>query len=669
VQVAPGATREVGLLVPRGLAVEGRVLDVAGAAVGGARIYSKRREHHAFFQLVAIAGGDGRFTLRHVEPTTQLLARAEGYQPSHHGRGRVAGAPGESVRITLRLGARAHRVLGEVLGGDGAPVPHAVVAIAVDEDARKQADGLLGPKHSTELTRPIDLEEAVLRCDADGRFDSREVPMGQALLLARAPDAREASLGVARLDVRPGIDNHVRIVLGRGASIEGEVRDEEGRPIAGLSVLTEWEGTRALGNLEHGLGHLVAAGAATTGEDGRFRLTGLLAGEHELVLGGTFDEELALDDDWATATERVVLAEAQVLAWRGTYPRRVPLRVRLLDPDRRPLAGWAVHAAPVEGVYPSERALRRSRTDAEGRVLLPWVPEGRLHVSAHPPGPDTLPRRTPAHVERGVPAGPDEVLIVLPALPTAVLRGRVLGKLRYVELVHVGHRTTQHVDAAPDTGDFRFDGLPAGHYRLVPRGGPLGSFGPYELGAGQEVDAGELRVDAGGVAVFHASAGSFGPDARLEVRDRHGEQMAQAGVRAGELRTPALLAGRYVAFLHGSRFAPVAVPFELGAAGETIVPVALPPGTPVRFEVVSPVGLGDSLDLDLSLRAHGTSAVVRHGPQPLQPAGSNPRTREFTLALAPGSYELRAEVAGRPRAQVEFVVPDAQREAVVLRIE
>lgn len=667
--IAAGEEREVEVRVPRGLAVRGWVVDVARAPVGGARVYAKRVQHHAFFQLVATADADGVFELRDVEPGTGLLARAEGYQPSHHGRGaEVSGVPGETQDVTLRLGARAHRLQGEVVGEDGELVPHALVAIAVDEDARKQIDGVLPQKQPSEFQRPIDLEEFVLRCDAAGRFDSREVPMGETLVLARAMDGRAASLGAAKVLVRAGADNRVLVRLSRGAVIEGQVRDEGGAPVVGLSVLSEWKGTLALGNLEHDLGHLVAAGRAVTDADGRFRLSGLLTGEHQLVLGGTFDEWLRLDNKGAVGSqEKVLVGEGQVLQWRGVLPRAVPLRLRVLGPAGEGLAGWGVHVEEREGRGPGSGDLRRRRTDGEGRIVLPRVPDRPLVVTLHAPRPDTFPEELPAHVVRDVHGGADEVEVKIPSLPTAGVRGRVIGPYVGLELEHVVLRLKRRARSDAATGEFGFGGLPAGRYRLWVSTQTLrGLHATVDVAAGEQIDLGDVRVlepryawlRAEGVAATRASSG--------EVFVA-GERVGECVVVDGALRTPGLLPGGYLAFVAGVGV-PVAVEFTLPADRDIDVTVPATPVLRVAFEAVAPQEFaGAEVEVDVYLRAGGVSAHVIRKRVVGAFVDGDPRRLRFEMELGAGEYRVRV-AEEKLQGFAEFTLP-LEGQAGAIRVE
>jgi hypothetical protein len=117
-------------------------------------------------------------------------------------------------------------------------------------------------------------------------------------------------------------------------------------------------------------------------------------------------------------------------------PRAVPLRLRVLGPAGEALAGWSVYVAEREGRRAGSGDLRRRRTDGEGRIVLPRVPDGPLVVTLHAPRPDTFPEEMPAHVVRDVRGGADEVEVKIPSLPTAGVRGRVIGPYVGLELEH-----------------------------------------------------------------------------------------------------------------------------------------------------------------------------------------------------------------------------------------
>ena len=681
IEVQAGGQYELDIEIPPGVDVEGRVVDVARKPVAGARVLAKRLTHHDYFQHIATAGPDGRFTLRDAAPDTQLIAQAAHYQPSHHGRdGSIYAAPGSTQEIELRLGARAHRLHGEVVDERGAAVPFALVAIAVDEDARKHPNGELGQKYPSEFERPMDLEAFLLRCDGRGEFDTTSVPMGKTLVVARAAALNDPRITSAEVNVRPKTDNRVVLRLTSGAEIHGVVTDERGRGYADLPVLAEWKGTLALGNFEHHLGHLVCDRIARTDPEGRFRLVGLLAGPQEIMVGARFDDELRIDDDDALHDATVTVTDGQVLAWRAVVERRYPLRLLVLGPDELPLAGWAVHVAEHAGGVGS-RHLRRHRTGGDGRCDV-GDRRDRDHVlSVHAPrAQDGSPRELPTHVMRGVRPGDDEVVVRVPALPTAQLRGRVTGargEHGRLQLRLVDWGTVDTVNPEPGDGAFVFTDLPPAAFELHYRAlwAPQLVFGPFDLQPDQKLDVGDLEVPAPRRATVRLTglAGSPPDDASVTVVRVGGAQQVPVSCTwtAGGFRSDPLAPGTYIAFAAPgakarSHFAPAAARFELAADRDAVVSVPVTLGTPQVIEVVTPHPPAEAhADIDLWLEHGGVSHQVALGLVAGTQVGGALRLR---LMLAPGKYRLRVEVAGWDPTHTQFEAPAGERAAVRVRV-
>jgi RNA polymerase sigma-70 factor (ECF subfamily) len=658
VSVEAGARRAVELAIPRGVDVEGRVVDVAGKPAGGARVFSKRRLHHDLFQLAATANADGTFFLRDATPGTDLVARADGYQPSYHLRGRVGGAAGTTQRVTLRLGARAWHLFGRVIDASGAPVPHARLVIAVDEDARKQVDGVLSPKYASELERPLDLEETVLRCDELGRFESFEVPMGEALLVARPPRRDDPRVAWAKVAVRPHTDNETTLRLAAGAALHGTVVDREGRGYAGLPVLVEWKGTMELGCFEHHLGHLVSDGVATTDEHGAFSVTGLLPGPHEIFVGARFDDALRIDDDDALLRETVTLAAQEERRWRGVVERRQSLRVRAVGPGGEALAGWAVRA--LESAGGSGERIGRHRTDAEGRCRIDLLPIAPLVVSLHAPldgGFDEIPA-----CQHDVRPSPGEVEIRLRALPSARLRGRLVGAVGVDGplLIHEASQTGRRVqvDAA---GAFACTGLGAGEYSIEAQVGQEGlprvRFGPWRVEHEAELDTGDLAIPIGRRALLQVVGpdGATVTDCRADmvpVERGSGSHARTAGTeRCREtpqgLRSGLLAPGPHVAFVVADGYAPAAVPLEIPSDADVVVPVQMSRGVRVTLEAIAEQPLDrPALGVDVFMIANDATHLVLHGDRGGSFVEGDPRRARLDLDLGPGRYRLRATAKG-----------------------
>lgn len=685
VAIEAGPPRTLTITLPRGIDVEGRVVDLLGDPVPGAEIQRVQPGHPDFAHRVATAGDDGRFTLRDLEPESELLARATRYQPSAPEG--VDGDPGDTVQVELVTGALGQRLAGVVVDGDGAPAAGVLVGIAVDEDAREQHEGLTDvdlEEHDAQSTKPLDREAFFVRTGADGRFETGEVPAGDALLFARGPEKDDPRVAVLRVRIaRDGI-HEVRLQLERGAEVYGTVRDETGRPFDGVVVRNTWDGTDELGSLEDDMGPLLGDRATLTDATGAYRLRGLLPGEHDLYVGEE-RAELCRGD--------VELAPGESAPWNPVLDQRGELRVRVLGPGDAPLVGWGVSARRDashlgRSAYP--------RTDGEGRAVLEHVPVAEQRISVHAPldaGEDL--DGFPALVHDGALPGPDELVLRVDPLPSASIAGRLVradggalegGKLR---LVHADSRTDRLAPLREGTGAFDFDALPAGTYELdaSAHGYPPGvRIGRWTLGPGQRLDAGELRLADPAVLSVDLRTGDGGAVEGAVVRVRtkpeddaeHGYARALQRDEAGLWRSGPLPPGTYELSVSAVDVVPHLEVVEL-AGGPQLQHVVLSRGVECVLDVsfadyregVSEPRALDAARIDVSVRDH-RGEVVRSERWTKRWEGEQRRAR-FPMRLAPGTYDVavtdQTMRRREDRARVELRVEVAAGDTVVVDVD
>lgn len=361
----------------QGITVEGVVVDLRGNPVPGATLLGVDPGTVELRDGLAEADARGRFRLVDVPAGMLLAARARGFQPSSFSRKRgsvrVRAEP-RLQEVVLRLGAQGQRLSGVVRDERGDPVPGAWLVIAVDEDARQQPEGL------PQARRKPDRETSWLRCDAGGRFTSDEVPAGRVLLVARPPDPDRpggpggpAGDGLAwtLLDVRAGTPNRAELVLGSGAEIVGRVVDDVGRPLSGLQAVSEWKGNPELGELEDELGTLLVDRRTLSDGDGRFALSRLLPGKHELRL---------LSGERTLAALRLELASDESRAWEVELEgqKRVALDFVLLHrgrPERPEYAGGGrldLTVLEADGTTVLEQRSWKPFRPSQPEPLVPW---------------------------------------------------------------------------------------------------------------------------------------------------------------------------------------------------------------------------------------------------------------------------------------------------------
>ena len=500
VRVDPRAQPSVAVEIPAGARVVGRVVDLEQRPIPGATILVVRELHPDLLQPIARADERGEFSLRDVPDETSFVARAPGYQPSgprepskRRGTERAEGSA--ERELELRLGALGHVLRGRVVREDGSPEPHAWIAIGVDEDARRSLAGSRRDPLVDASHKNLDRAGFFVRADGEGRFATDEVPAGHVVVLARPVGGGELVAWEA-LWVRAGEEHEVLLGLRPGARVHGTLRDPEGRPLPGLRVEAEWEGTPELGQMEDDLGPWFTDPRTVSDADGAFELTGLLPGEHDLRVRGARDE---------LAREERELAAGESVAWDPVIVRHGKLRVRLFGPDGRPLVGWGIVAS--DRPRGAEQDARRQRSDAEGRCSLADVAPGPLHVRLWAPGPDGAidERALPAVLRSDVLCGEEELELRLAPeeLPTAGLAGRCVGPggaalagARLV-LVRTGWRSDASARCGED-GSFAFVGLSAGPYELFHEelDGRRVRLAGATLGIDEQADLGALAVPA-----------------------------------------------------------------------------------------------------------------------------------------------------------------------------
>lgn len=174
------------------------------------------------------------------------------------------------------------------------------------------------------------------------RFD--ELPEEEVMVAAFAPDCARAC---DNLDLEVGDEMVIELVLRPGARLDGEVHDENGRPIAGARVALARGGV---------LGHQTMScleppyPAVTTDPEGRFAFDGVLCGEIHTV--------------FAAKPGRASVWQGVRMSHRATDRRPVvvvlpqggSLTGQVRDPDGEPFTGALVVLAPAG----SEHLLREA---------------------------------------------------------------------------------------------------------------------------------------------------------------------------------------------------------------------------------------------------------------------------------------------------------------------
>ncbi|HEY3351224.1 MAG TPA: carboxypeptidase regulatory-like domain-containing protein [Thermoanaerobaculia bacterium] len=256
-------------------ALTGKVVeDKTGKPVPRAKLLLKG---NAFARLVR-AAPDGTYALKGVPPETYRLAVDEARHVPWV-QAALALAPGEAKKldIALTLGAS---LAGKVVDESGAPV-----AAARGTLTRGGESGVAGLRRMLR----IGAETTAFRTRPDGTFTASRLAPGdnQRLFVSHAEFERATLAGLSL--PAGGTKAGVTVVLKRGATITGFVKDGADQPLADVEVQVD-----PSVNFRGGAGgvamNVVRLGGASarpktkTGADGAFAIKGISVGEYALVL-------------------------------------------------------------------------------------------------------------------------------------------------------------------------------------------------------------------------------------------------------------------------------------------------------------------------------------------------------------------------------------------------
>jgi hypothetical protein len=480
VEVGPGSNEVVLALDPE-QRVEGRVLGPDGAPLSGALV-SAFVDSEVGEETVA-TDEEGRFQLhglgagRHVVAATHPLHLREEVTVSLPAAG--------PLLLRLRLAAR---LLAEVVDPDGAPVPGASVF--------------------ARLPQPNRMRSSI--ADEQGRADLSPLAPGSYLVSAAAG----GWAGSEQVSVLAGAgESQVRLTLRRGLSIAGRVVDDAGAPVGRAEIYAvpqspassplpasatcDESGHFTLSGLEDApyvltprremdegasstvrpgaeavvlridrpgevVGRVTLAGQPLTTffyvegapfetEDGSFQL-GLSPGEHELTVAGSF----------APRTFPVtVKAGQQVDVGEIAVGRGGVIEGVALSPDGAPAVGLDI-------VLTSGGSEERCPADHDGRFRFTDLAEGPYQLSAA--GAQGFVRPVSVHLVEGQ---------TLPTQLQAEAAGRLAGSVTDAAGSLVRFARVELRGPAEDTilmtvcdrrGEFAFDGLAPGPYRVIASG-------------------------------------------------------------------------------------------------------------------------------------------------------------------------------------------------------
>ena len=249
----------VDFLLKRGVTVRGRVVDTQKKPIARAQVTTENRAARAYDEFMTVTGDDGAFEAPGIAPNARLEIRAvkTGYAQLAMEPTLVGANDLNDVVITLGPGGS---ISGVVNDTSGKPVPQ----VSVWSERQETSDARNSPYGQSA---------------EDGRFTIAGLREGVYLLHVNG--AQEARESTPPVKVGPG-QNVTGVTLvyestrqAGALSISGRVTNSKGDGVARANVYASMrasQGERATNSY----------GSAMTGKDGRYTITGLWEGEHEV---------------------------------------------------------------------------------------------------------------------------------------------------------------------------------------------------------------------------------------------------------------------------------------------------------------------------------------------------------------------------------------------------
>lgn len=448
--VATQAVEGVEISMGPGVRLQGRVRDESGAGLPGVAVAVNSTDVGLVEQARAVSEQDGRFQVTLLGPGRYMLA-AFGADPSEpRGDVRVAVGPQglDGAELVLSRPPVAAAVKGRVVDGAGQPTGGVLVRA---ELVSTPAGNYLGATESL----------------ADGTFHLDRLPAKPLRVMAWHPTA-----GITEATVDPAAASpSLELRLGKGATIAGTVKYEDGAPVPGASVaVTRMEG-------------MVVYDSVTTADDGSFALRSLSPGRYSVKASrkqGPHNLWTSTEEPWLKLVDVDVDQQRTDLALvLGRGGRTITGRALLADGS--PAIGARVVANRQEkgSAWKPEGAFveTRSTTDQEGRFTLSDVEDVTFALWASLPGhPDAEMRDVsagrrdvaltfpaPARISGTVVSADGKPLsaFLISAVPAKVAGESLAQRERRAEAERRPPRRVQHPEGA-----FVLDGLVGGPYEV-----------------------------------------------------------------------------------------------------------------------------------------------------------------------------------------------------------
>jgi protocatechuate 3,4-dioxygenase beta subunit len=335
---------DLGIVILRpGAILAGRVIDQRGQAVPGGEIFLLDKPAAPNEMERALKGrkpaasisAEGRFSIEDLAQGTpvHVAVRASGYLI-----GQVrAVRPPTAKPVVIRLEPEA-ALVGRVVDEAGDPVPGARIDLHWQAFLPEEPD------------RPVG--EPILRntrADGEGRFELRGLPAGEARVSVAAPAF--VPLEGVKVDLpRPSTAGELRLVLERGALLQGRVTNADGEPVPAVRIG-------------------VSGASASTNDDGLYWLEGAELGRQEVILLHPSYGRLAKPFEIRPGVNVLDVA----------FEPGVEVAGRVIDETGKPVPGARVELAPENRFEPRQY---RDVAGEDGRFRLTPVLAGKYRLKA-----------------------------------------------------------------------------------------------------------------------------------------------------------------------------------------------------------------------------------------------------------------------------------------------
>lgn len=373
IELLPGARETLVVELRAGAFLSGRVLDPAGAPLPGARAFALPGLARNLRDLVppdqigelappggtSTSGADGRFRIGPIEAGEfDVMATAANHLPATTGKVQPLAAGATLDVGDLRLAPGRRLVLRLVQAEDGAPIAGGLVRFLPGA-----GDNLLASL--------APWRDAPTASDPTGRVVLEALPLGPLSVEASAAGRANAAASIPAEQIG---EEAFELRLGPSLTLAGLVLDaRDSTPVAEAKLEVLPEGGDLFDELLAGMDRGRETPAATSDEDGRFRIEGLGPGNWRiLVQADGFARQIAGPFELAVGAAP---ADLTILLRQGAR-----LGVTVRDENDLPMAGVVVAANAVAG----GGGAMSERTDADGRVEFAHLGAGTYQVQALP---------------------------------------------------------------------------------------------------------------------------------------------------------------------------------------------------------------------------------------------------------------------------------------------